>query len=126
MRPPMLNPLFAPLSALPGIGPKLEKHYARLIGRDGQAPRVHSVDEPAPTICAQGRIQLAQAVVVGRDIDVLFRMLDPRRELARAMSFSDEDAEYMFAGTKTDITKQVGNAVPVRTATALVGAMIDV
>ena len=94
--------------------------------RDGQAPRVHSVDEPAPTICAQGRIQLAQTVVVGRDIDVLFRMLDPRRELARAMSFSDEDAEYMFAGTKTDITKQVGNAVPVRTATALVGAMIDV
>ena len=53
-------------------------------------------------------------------------MLDPRRELARAMSFSDDEAEYMFAGTKTDITKQVGNAVPVRTATALVGAMIDV
>ena len=25
MRPPVLNPLFAPLSALPGVGPKLEK-----------------------------------------------------------------------------------------------------
>ncbi len=40
MRPPVLNPLFAPLSALPGIGPKLEKLYARLIGGDGEPPRV--------------------------------------------------------------------------------------
>lgn len=93
--------------------------------RDGQAPRVHSVDQPVPVICARGRIQLAEGFVVGRNVDVLFRMLDPRRELARAMSFSDAEAEYVFAGTKTDITKQIGNAVPVRTATALVGALVD-
>ncbi len=40
MRPPVLNPLFAPLSALPGIGPKLEKLFQRLIGREGEPPRL--------------------------------------------------------------------------------------
>jgi ATP-dependent DNA helicase RecG len=40
MRPNVLNPLFASLSTLPGIGPKLEKLYARLVGRDGEPPRL--------------------------------------------------------------------------------------
>ena len=40
VRPPVLNPLFAALSALPGIGPKLEKLYARLLSREGEPPRV--------------------------------------------------------------------------------------
>ena len=34
MRPAILNPLFAALTSLPGIGPKLEKLYRRLLGRD--------------------------------------------------------------------------------------------
>jgi DNA (cytosine-5)-methyltransferase 1 len=55
--------------------------------------------------------------------DILFRMLH-WRELARAMSFSDADSDYEFAGTKTEITKQIGNAVPVRTARALVAAAL--
>ena len=40
MRPSVLNPLFAALSALPGIGPKLEKLFGRLIGRDDEPPRL--------------------------------------------------------------------------------------
>jgi ATP-dependent DNA helicase RecG len=40
MRPPVLNPLFAPVSALPGIGPKLEKLFGRLLGREDEPPRV--------------------------------------------------------------------------------------
>src|ERR1700685_188227 len=40
MRPPVLNPLFASLSALPGIGPKLEELVCRLFGRDGDPPRI--------------------------------------------------------------------------------------
>ena len=40
MRPSVLNPLFAALSALPGIGPKLEKLFARLIAREDEPPRV--------------------------------------------------------------------------------------
>jgi ATP-dependent DNA helicase RecG len=40
MRPIVLNPLFATLTSLSGIGPKLEKLYARLLGRDEEAARV--------------------------------------------------------------------------------------
>jgi ATP-dependent DNA helicase RecG len=41
MRPPVLNPLFAPLSALPGVGPKLEKVFGRLLARgEGEPPRL--------------------------------------------------------------------------------------
>jgi len=38
MRPLVLSPLFASLTSLPGVGPKLEKLYARLLERE--APRV--------------------------------------------------------------------------------------
>ena len=38
MRPAMLNPLFAGVTTLPGVGPKLAKHYARLLGRED--PRI--------------------------------------------------------------------------------------
>src|SRR5665647_191065 len=37
MRPLVLSPLFASLTSLPGVGPKLEKLYAKLTGRE--APR---------------------------------------------------------------------------------------
>jgi ATP-dependent DNA helicase RecG len=40
MRPAVLNPLFASLASLPGIGAKLEKLYARLLGRDDEPPRL--------------------------------------------------------------------------------------
>lgn len=32
---------------------------------------------------------------------------------------------YPFAGNATEITKQIGNAVPCRTAQALVGALVS-
>ena len=38
MRPAALNPLFGSLTSLPGIGPKLEKLYARLLDR--KTPRI--------------------------------------------------------------------------------------
>jgi ATP-dependent DNA helicase RecG len=38
MRPLVLNPLFAALTSLPGVGPKLEQLYARLLARE--QPRV--------------------------------------------------------------------------------------
>jgi ATP-dependent DNA helicase RecG len=40
MRPPILNPLFAPLKTLCGIGQKLEKLFQRLVGRNGEPPRL--------------------------------------------------------------------------------------
>lgn len=87
--------------------------------RKGQAPRVHSVDAPTPTICATGRVQLVEGQAEPR-VDVLFRMLQPH-ELAAAMGFED----YEFTGTKEEVTRQIGNAVPVRTAAALVGAILS-
>lgn len=92
--------------------------------RQGQEPRTHAVDDPVPTITAQGHIQLAQPAADGYRIDILYRMLH-WRELAGAMSFDDEGEVYDFAGTGTDITKQIGNAVPGRTAKALVRALVE-
>src|SRR4029077_2997998 len=37
MRPSLLNPLFAAITTLPGIGSRLEKLYRRLFGRDEPA-----------------------------------------------------------------------------------------
>lgn len=93
--------------------------------RDGQLPRVHDLGQPMPTICATGSVRMAEASEGegGEQYDILFRMLH-WRELARAMSFSNDQQDYEFAGNKTEITKQIGNAVPVRTARALVAAAL--
>ncbi len=40
MRPPLLNPFFAALSSLPGVGPKHEKLYGHLLGRGEATPRI--------------------------------------------------------------------------------------
>ena len=87
--------------------------------RPTQAPRVHSVDAPAPTICAKGRVQFVEGARQEAQIDILFRMLQPH-ELAAAMGFCDAETSYEFCGTKEEVTRQIGNAVPVRTASALV------
>jgi DNA (cytosine-5)-methyltransferase 1 len=89
--------------------------------RDGQAPRVHSIDDPTPTICAQGGVVLVRP---GRDFDILFRMLEPH-ELAAAMGFTSGESRYEFTGTKTDVVRQIGNAVPVNLAAALVEALMS-
>jgi ATP-dependent DNA helicase RecG len=39
MRPPLLNPLFAPITTLSGVGPKQDKLFRYLLGRD-QTPRL--------------------------------------------------------------------------------------
>lgn len=57
-------------------------------------------------------------------LDIRFRML-MNKELARAMSFSKKDIEYEFCGTTTEITRQIGNAVPCELAAALVGVIVE-
>jgi len=76
------------------------------------------VDLPLDTVTTHHRFALVQPQ--GACMDILFRMLQPH-ELARAMGFD----RYKFAGTKTDVVKQIGNAVSVRMAKALAGSMID-
>ncbi|MER9961666.1 DNA cytosine methyltransferase [Mesorhizobium sp. M0045] len=88
--------------------------------REGQAPRVHEIDNPAPTIAATGHINLVEAT---ETYDILFRMLEPH-ELAAAMGFTTDEATYEFAGTKTEKIKQIGNAVSVAKMKACVAAIM--
>ncbi len=43
MRPSLLDPLFALLTTLPGVGPKFAPLYDRLIGRDGKPAKVSDI-----------------------------------------------------------------------------------
>jgi DNA (cytosine-5)-methyltransferase 1 len=88
--------------------------------RQGQAPRVHDLENPAPSPCATGHIDLIEATP---EYDILFRMLEPH-ELAAAMGFDSADVTYEFAGTKTEKIKQIGNAVSVAMMKAEVKAIM--
>lgn len=93
------------------VQPFLVEYYGT-----GSASSVHL---PLKTQTGRDRFGLAQPVIKieGKKykLDILYRMLTPR-ELARAMSFPDE---YQFTGTRENIVKQIGNAVPVQVARAL-------
>lgn len=101
--------------------------------RSNNAPRDTAEPLPTNTTAAGGGLCLVEPVLGGEDgipitingqacrMDVLFRMLQPG-ELAGAMSFTNAERAYEFKGNKTEITRQIGNAVPVETATDLVTA----
>lgn len=74
------------------------------------------VEDPLPTVTTKDRFALIVPELWPVGLDIRYRMLKPS-ELAAAMSFPDW---YTFAGNKTETTRQIGNAVPVRTAKALV------
>jgi DNA (cytosine-5)-methyltransferase 1 len=74
------------------------------------------VTEPLPTVTCNDRFGLIQSDSRG----VGFRMLQPH-ELAAAQGFPPT---YKFTGTKKDITRQIGNAVPCGFARALIGAFL--
>jgi len=82
--------------------------------------RFTPMDQPIDTVTTDDRFGLVRPMVVDIGgqrylIDILFRMLTPK-ELAAAHSFPND---YRFAGTNSDIVKQIGNSVPVRTANNL-------
>lgn len=62
MRPPVLNPLFAAITSLPGVGPKLAVLYGRLLGRE--EPRVVDLllHMPSGTIDRRARPKLNEVV----------------------------------------------------------------
>src|SRR5205085_10187960 len=62
MRPSLLDPLFAALTGLPGIGPKLAKLFARLLDRE--APRLIDLlfHLPSGTIDRRARPKLRDVV----------------------------------------------------------------
>ena len=109
--------------------------------REGQEPRIHSIEDPMPTVTSKGAgslvtpllKQLEEAEVDPRRLviidghpyllDIRFRMLQ-NSELARAMGFLDDETQYEFTGTVAEVTKQIGNAVPVNLAAALVQSIL--
>lgn len=82
---------------------------------------VTSIEDPAPVVTTRDRIALVQPVIDGRALDIRFRMLEPR-ELAAAMGFPKD---YAFTGTRTDIVRQIGNAVSVQLARALCKSLLS-
>lgn len=77
-----------------------------------------SLRHPLPTATTRDRFGLAQPT---RQLDILFRMLQPH-ELARAMGFPED---YVFVGNRTEIIRQIGNAVCVGQAEALCRAILE-
>ncbi len=74
MRPPVLNPLFAAITSLPGVGPKLAVLYGKLLGRD--EPRVVDLllHMPSGTIDRRARpklneVQPGQVVTVSVTVE---------------------------------------------------------
>ena len=129
--------------ATPSVDPFIVPNFGE---RKGQEPRIHDIDGPVPTITNRGTGSLVSPVllesimeqvrkadvdprrVVFVDghpflLDIRFRMLQ-NPELARAMGFEDEETQYEFVGNVTEVTKQIGNAVPVNMAAALVKAAL--
>lgn len=88
----------------------------------------NSIQKPLDTITTKDRFGIVSGELV-QDIkgnlyriDILFRMLQPH-ELSAAMSFPED---YRFAGkNKSDIVKQIGNAVPPALSRALASAAIN-
>nr|WP_255291606.1 DNA cytosine methyltransferase [Natrinema sp. CBA1119] len=92
----------------PIVEPFLVEYYGKATPND--------IDDPLPTVPTKDRFALCVPEVFPYGLDVRYRMLEPD-ELKQAQGFP---ADYELAGdTKTDVTEQIGNAVPVTLARAL-------
>ena len=70
------------------------------------------ISEPVGVVTTKDRF----AMIEPHKVSIGFRMLQPH-ELAAAQSFPKS---YKFTGTRADVVKQIGNAVPPKIAEALV------
>src|SRR4051795_11842138 len=63
MRPSLLNPLFAPVTSLSGVGPKQDKLFRYLLGRD-DTPRIVDLllHLPSNVIDRRARPKIREAV----------------------------------------------------------------
>ena len=78
--------------------------------------KARPVTQPLPTVTCKDRFALIQQ----HGGDILFRMLR-WPELARAQGFR---TDYQFTGSQSEITKQIGNAVPRNMARAICAASV--
>jgi DNA (cytosine-5)-methyltransferase 1 len=85
----------------------------------GNGEGADSINDPLSTVTAKDRFALC-IPSIGIALDIRFRMLQPH-ELAAAMSFKPD---YEFTGNREQKVKQIGNAVPLKTAKALCEALL--
>jgi ATP-dependent DNA helicase RecG len=94
MRPALLNPLFAPVTSLAGVGPKQDKLFRYLLGRD-DTPRLVDLllHLPASVIDRRARPKIRDAVpgtVVTLEVTV-DRHRPPRSSRAPFLVFASDD-----------------------------------
>ena len=96
MRPALLNPLFAPVTTLGGVGPKQDKLFRYLLGRD-ETPRLVDLllHLPASVIDRRARPKIrdaAQGAVVTLEVTVdRHRPPPPRNARAPFLVFASDD-----------------------------------
>lgn len=117
-QPPRTHAVSEPLPAVTshGAGALVEPFLTTYYKHGG----ISSIEDPTPVVTTKDRIALVQPIIEGRALDVRFRMLEPR-ELSAAMGFP---SDYSFTGTRTEIVRQIGNAVAVQTARWLCLALL--
>lgn len=106
---------FSTLTTRPGkqvVQPFIVKYYG--------TGMTQSIDQPLDTVTTRDRFGLIEVFEKHPALDIRMRMLQPH-ELAAAQGFPDG---YKFAGNKGQVVKQIGNAVPCRTARALCRELI--
>lgn len=125
----------------------IQPFLARYNGGDN---RVHKISDPVPTLDTSNRYGIVEPFIteyygigyahpmgvplstittkdrfaicgVTDGIELGFRMLQPK-ELSAATGFP---ADYKFTGTKVEVIKQIGNAVPPNFAKALFGQILS-
>jgi DNA (cytosine-5)-methyltransferase 1 len=77
----------------------------------------HPVGIPLPTVTTKDRFAVCGTT---DGIELGFRMLQPK-ELAAATGFP---ADYKFTGTKVEVVKQIGNAMPPNFSRAMFGQIL--
>src|SRR6478672_11424263 len=96
MRPALLNPLFAPVTSLPGVGPKQDKLLRYLLGRD-ETPRLVDLlmHLPSQVIDRRARPKIrdaAQGTVVTLEVTVeRHRPAPPRNPRAPYLVYASDD-----------------------------------
>lgn len=116
---PRVHSVEEPLPALTSREPALVEGV--LVNYHGQGEGAASIDDPMPTFGTKQQIGLVQPVIGNRRLDIRFRMLQPH-ELAGAMGF---ESTYHFIGKRADVIRQIGNAVAVNMAKALVKSLLS-
>ena len=131
-----------PAATSHGAGALVQPFIVQWDQTGGNSSYVRPVDAPLATIITKRNIGIIEPILKAIEngqvdarrvilingkpymLDLRFRMLT-NLELARAMGFSDKESTYEFVGNISEVTRQIGNAVPVNMAKALVTAIFN-